>query len=192
MEVRLSYTVWLAIHPGLPRFTNLPHAPVRAKLAWMLDHPPANPTAAGGNLLAMPAQRCYTIRNIIWPVTGCPTSRGQHPSWLYSIPAAEVSSATIRPPLPPHRLQPGDSHWAPLHNNYVVGDLNESNILVKSSALVSLIDIDSFQVQERNGGQMITYACRWLSQNIPPELQGVSIFPASSVRLGKMPLAWVF
>jgi serine/threonine protein kinase len=58
-------------------------------------------------------------------------------------------------------------------SNYVVGDLNESNILVKSSALVSLIDIDSFQVQERNGGQMITYACPVAKpEYTPPELQG--------------------
>jgi len=66
-------------------------------------------------------------------------------------------------------------------SNYVVGDLNESNILVKSSALVSLIDSDSFQAQELNGDQMITYPCPVAKpEYTPPELQGKHL--SSTVR----------
>lgn len=48
---------------------------------------------------------------------------------------------------------------------YVIGDLNESNILVTNTALVTIIDTDSFQVQD------------WLCpvgkpDYTPPELQG--------------------
>jgi DNA-binding helix-hairpin-helix protein with protein kinase domain len=42
---------------------------------------------------------------------------------------------------------------APLHSRgYVIGDINESNILVSPSALVSLVDTDSFQVRAPGGG----------------------------------------
>ncbi len=69
-----------------------------------------------------------------------------------------------------------------LHTSgYVVGDLNESNVLVTSSALVTLIDTDSFQVQEPRGGQVVTYACPVAKpEYTPPELQGKSL--SSTVR----------
>src|SRR5262249_29253371 len=54
---------------------------------------------------------------------------------------------------------------------YVVGDVNQSNVLVSEKALVALIDCDSFQV--RDDGQV--YRCEvGVSQYTPPELQGIS------------------
>jgi DNA-binding helix-hairpin-helix protein with protein kinase domain len=54
---------------------------------------------------------------------------------------------------------------------YVLGDLNESNVLVTSQALVTLIDVDSFQVP---GGDRL-YRCRvGRPDYTPPELQGAS------------------
>src|SRR5674476_1330608 len=41
--------------------------------------------------------------------------------------------------------------------NYIIGDLNESNVLVTPSAMVTLIDVDSFQVQEPRNGRIIVY-----------------------------------
>ena len=53
---------------------------------------------------------------------------------------------------------------------YVIGDLNESNVLVNHRALVSLIDTDSFQVRDRNGK---LFGCRVGKEDfLPPELQG--------------------
>jgi DNA-binding helix-hairpin-helix protein with protein kinase domain len=53
---------------------------------------------------------------------------------------------------------------------YVIGDLNESNVLVSNQALVTLIDADSFQV--RAGEQV--FRCRvGKPEYTPPELQGV-------------------
>jgi DNA-binding helix-hairpin-helix protein with protein kinase domain len=51
---------------------------------------------------------------------------------------------------------------------HVIGDVNQSNVLVSSQALIALIDCDSFQV--RSGGQ--TYRCEvGVGPFTPPELQ---------------------
>ncbi|MBC7880789.1 MAG: protein kinase [Anaerolineae bacterium] len=55
---------------------------------------------------------------------------------------------------------------------YVVGDLNESNILVTQSAHVTLVDADSIQVID---GETL-YHCRvGKAEFMPPELQGQSL-----------------
>ncbi|HTU94020.1 MAG TPA: hypothetical protein VMF69_28325 [Gemmataceae bacterium] len=61
---------------------------------------------------------------------------------------------------------------AGLHEcGYVVGDLNESNVLVTAQALVTLIDVDSCQVP----GSDRLYRCRvGRPEYTPPELQGVA------------------
>ncbi|MBU6399689.1 MAG: hypothetical protein KGS61_05175 [Verrucomicrobia bacterium] len=54
---------------------------------------------------------------------------------------------------------------------FAIGDLNESNILVREDALVTLIDSDSWQVRDTERG--ITYRCPvGKGEFIPPELQG--------------------
>lgn len=54
---------------------------------------------------------------------------------------------------------------------YVIGDLNESNVLVTPQALVALIDVDSFQVP----GSDRLYRCRvGRPEYTPPELQGTA------------------
>ncbi len=53
--------------------------------------------------------------------------------------------------------------------NYVVGDLNESNVLVSRSALVTLVDCDSMQVPYPGG----VFRCSvGKPEYTPPELQG--------------------
>jgi DNA-binding helix-hairpin-helix protein with protein kinase domain len=58
-----------------------------------------------------------------------------------------------------------------LHDrDYVVGDLNETNVLVTNQALVTLIDTDSFQVHDRGRA----YRCPvGKAEYTPPELQRV-------------------
>ena len=60
---------------------------------------------------------------------------------------------------------------APLHaRGYVVGDINELNILVSTSALVTLVDTDLFQVRDAGGK---VYRCGvGKAEFTPPELQG--------------------
>ncbi|TVR11009.1 MAG: hypothetical protein EA395_08350 [Phormidium sp. GEM2.Bin31] len=57
------------------------------------------------------------------------------------------------------------------HRGYVIGDVNESNMLVNPSALVFLIDTDSFQIRDRRSG--VVYRCGvGKPEFTPPELQG--------------------
>ncbi|MFB8793025.1 MAG: SUMF1/EgtB/PvdO family nonheme iron enzyme [Microcoleus sp.] len=54
---------------------------------------------------------------------------------------------------------------------YVIGDVNESNILVYDTAMVTLVDTDSFQVRDSQRGKV--YRCRvGKPEYTPPELQG--------------------
>ncbi len=56
---------------------------------------------------------------------------------------------------------------------YCIGDVNESNILASNTALVTLVDTDSFQVPDPRTG--IVYRCPvGKSEFTPPELQGKS------------------
>ena len=56
---------------------------------------------------------------------------------------------------------------------YAIGDLNESNVLVQPTALVSMIDTDSFQVPNPNGE---TFRCRvGKPEFTAPELQSVRL-----------------
>jgi serine/threonine protein kinase len=56
-------------------------------------------------------------------------------------------------------------------SGYVIGDVNESNILVSETALVTLVDVDSFQVRDGN----TIYRCIvGKPEFTPPELQGKS------------------
>ena len=59
-----------------------------------------------------------------------------------------------------------------LHNRgYVIGDINESNILVSETALVTLVDTNSFQVTDPQTGDV--YRCPvGKAEYTPPELQG--------------------
>jgi serine/threonine protein kinase len=59
---------------------------------------------------------------------------------------------------------------AALHDKgYVIGDLNESNVLVTDRALVTLVDCDSIQARDRNK----TYRCTvGKGEYTPTELQG--------------------
>lgn len=60
---------------------------------------------------------------------------------------------------------------AVLHSRgHVVGDLNQKNILVKTNALVTLVDTDSFQISDGSGH---CYRCPvGVPDYTPPELQG--------------------
>jgi len=54
---------------------------------------------------------------------------------------------------------------------YVIGDLNESNVLVNRSALVTLVDVDSFQVATNSGN--IYRSMVGKAEFTPPELQAL-------------------
>jgi WD40 repeat protein len=56
---------------------------------------------------------------------------------------------------------------------YVIGDLNESNVLVSDQALVTLVDADSFQVRDPKTG-VVYRSLVGKPEYTPPELHGCS------------------
>lgn len=52
-------------------------------------------------------------------------------------------------------------------HDHVIGDLNESNVLVTQAALVTLVDTDSFQIRQGNAPQRVP---TWLGTLQPPQL----------------------
>jgi serine/threonine protein kinase len=145
------------------------------KLNWMVAHPPANPTnGLDHSSLAWPTELVYDSRR---KLTG------------YLMPYIQGTTSLLEVFNPRRRAEtlPGFNRrylhrtarnlaatLEVLHTSgYVVGDLNESNVLVTPSALVTLIDADSFQVQEQRNGRLINYPCPvGKLEYTPPELQG--------------------
>jgi DNA-binding helix-hairpin-helix protein with protein kinase domain len=144
------------------------------KLAVMLAHPPENPTVSLGHTsIAWPyeilrsADGSDRIVGFLMPrIRGMrpiidfynPRTRRQHCplfSYQYLLRTARNLAAA----------------FAALHNRgYCVGDVNESNILVSDTALVTLVDTDSFQVSDPDS--RLVYRCPvGKPEFTPPELQ---------------------
>jgi DNA-binding helix-hairpin-helix protein with protein kinase domain len=144
------------------------------KLEAMLTHPPENPMASLGHIsiawpceLLLSADGKQEVIGFLMPrIRGMrpaidfynPRTRRQHCplfSYQYLVRAARNLAAAFA---------------ALHHSGYCVGDVNESNILVGDTALVTLVDTDSFQVKEPN--DEIIYRCEvGKPEFTPPELQ---------------------
>jgi serine/threonine protein kinase len=148
------------------------------KLAWMRDHPPDDPTLPQGHA------------SLAWPRDLLFDKRGEVRGYLMPyIREGVVLLDVFNPKRRTQVLPEFDRRYlhraarnlaaalGALHaRGYVVGDINESNILVTPSALVTLIDTDSFQVRESNRGLTKTYFCPVAKlEYTPPELQGRSL-----------------
>jgi hypothetical protein len=146
-----------------------------AKLRAMLTAPPADPTAASGHV------------SIPWPSTavfdGADTLRGfLMPRLGEAKPLFEVFNPARRRAVAPgwderylyRAARNLASVLETIHRaGYVVGDLNESNVLVAPTALVSVVDTDSFQVRAIVDGAEVVYPCRvGKPEYVAPELQG--------------------
>lgn len=153
-------------------------APIESKLRWMRDHPPADPTAALGHV------------SIAWPADLLFDQRGNCVGFLMTHVRDTIPILTAFNPQLRSRANVGfDRRY--LHRvarnlaaavsavharSYVIGDLNEGNVLVARTALVTLIDTDSFQVREHRGTQEIVHHCRVAkAEYTAPELQGKSL-----------------
>ena len=143
------------------------------KLAWMKEHPPDDPGRATGHA------------SIAWPLDLVYNPPGQLAGFVMPhITNTAPMLAVFNPRTRAHTMPGFDwryqhrtarnlaSALKALHErNYVVGDLNESNVLVTPSALVTLIDTDSFQVHAH--GRMF-FCPVGKPEYTPPELQGKS------------------
>jgi DNA-binding helix-hairpin-helix protein with protein kinase domain len=148
-----------------------------SKLRAMLAHPPENPTANLGHIsIAWPNEvlraadgsdriigflmpRIRQMRPIIDFYN--PRTRRQHCplfNYQYLLRTARNLAAA----------------FAALHaSGYCVGDVNESNILVSDTALVTIVDTDSFQVRDPENN--IVYRCEvGKAEFTPPELQNIT------------------
>jgi hypothetical protein len=143
------------------------------KLAAMLAAPPVLPAGNGHVAIAWPMARLlepgverrvigYLMPRLgqaplLWEVSNPGARQQVYPQFHYgSLLRAARNLAGVVGTL--HR------------SGYVIGDLNESNVVVTPQALVTLIDVDLFQV--RAGGRL--YRCPvGRPEYAPPELQGV-------------------
>ncbi|MEC4817471.1 MAG: tetratricopeptide repeat protein [Scytonema sp. PMC 1069.18] len=144
------------------------------KLEVMLAYPPENPTASLGHIsIAWPVEVLRSVDGnssvigFLMPrIRGMrpiidfynPRTRRQHCplySYQYLLRTARNLAAA----------------FGALHaSGYCVGDVNESNILVGDTALVTIVDTDSFQVRDPENG--IVYRCPvGKPEFTPPELQ---------------------
>jgi DNA-binding helix-hairpin-helix protein with protein kinase domain len=160
------------------RVAKIYHQPSPArlrKLEVMLRHPPTDPMTARRHVsIAWPREllvsddRAGTFRGFLMPridradtvanVHHPQTRRRKHPSFDYRYlhrTAANIAVAVDA-----------------LHRRgYVIGDINDQNILVNSQALVTLIDTDSMQVRDPERGEV--YRCGvGRPEFTPPEVAG--------------------
>lgn len=143
------------------------------KLIAMVSNPPLQPSSH---------------RAIAWPTELLHQQDGQGPVVGFLMPKIQHSLPIFHCYNPILRRQQQPSFdWQALHRTalnlaiamqaihvkgHVIGDVNESNILVNEQALVTLVDTDSFQVADRNGD---IYRCTvGKPEFTPPELQGVN------------------
>jgi hypothetical protein len=152
-----------------------PRANYPAKLAWMVEHPPDNPTATLEHAsMAWPESLLYDSKHRL---------KGYYMAYIdKAVPLLDVFSPRRRALVLPqfdrrylHRTARNlAAALSALHRSgYVAGDVNESNVLVTPAALVTLIDTDSFQVREKRGENEILYPCPvGKPEYTPPELQG--------------------
>ena len=144
-----------------------------AKLRAMLANPPRDPTVSQGHI------------SIAWPRELILDSAGSPVGFLMPRIDFTRTNPLLRLYNPRDRLDkiPGFTWLYLLHaarnlasvveslhaRGHVVGDLNESNVLVSSSALVTLVDCDSIQIPA-SGGQF--FRCTvGKPEYTPPELQ---------------------
>ncbi len=145
------------------------------KLTWMTANPPADPGKVRGHAA------------IAWPETLLYENGRRFVGYLMpEIKDAKTLLHVTNPRLRSQVLPDFDQHYLhrtarnlaaalnALHRyDYVIGDLNETNVLVASTALVTVIDTDSFQVKEKHAGQITFYPCPvGRPEYTPPELQG--------------------
>lgn len=146
-----------------------------AKLSAMLANPPSNPTAAQNHTsIAWPTEVLRSAATsglavgFLMPFVG-----GMSPVIDYFNPKTRRSKCPLFNYFYLHRTARNlvIAIRALHERNYVIGDLNESNVLVAETALVSIVDTDSFQVWDSSKGKL--YRCRvGKPEFTPPEIQG--------------------
>ena len=177
-------TVWKTNHNGyLGKIYKKPTSEQVEKLKLMLANPPTNPTASQNHIA------------ISWPIDLIIDSQKNCVGFL--MPEITNAKEMINVYNPQLRCQEAPRfNWYCLHiialnfvsilkeihaKNYIIGDISTKNILVNEQSFVSLIDTDSFQVQDSKTGKV--YRCSVSSEGfIPPELVGKNLAQLTQTR----------
>jgi hypothetical protein len=154
------------------RIYHLPTAEHAGKLAALLAAPPVGHAGTGHVALAWPVERLLEP-GAEGRVVGYLMPRLEPAPFLWEVcnPAVRLQ---VYPQFHYGRLLRAARNLAgvvcTLHQSgYVLGNLNEANVVVTPQALVTLLDVDSFQVSAGGG----VYRCRVSRpEYTPPELQG--------------------
>ncbi|MBN3963339.1 tetratricopeptide repeat protein [Nostoc sp. NMS8] len=153
------------------------------KLQVMVANPPEDPTRSQNHI------------SIAWPQDLLKDSKGNCIGFL--MPAIEKSEELIYVYSPQHRRNKAPTfNWYYLHataynfvlivqslhaKGYVIGDIKPQNLLVNDRGLVSIIDTDSFQVNDPKSKKV--YRCPVGSEGfIPPELIGKDLSAIAQTR----------
>jgi len=145
------------------------------KLRVMIDHPPEDPTAAQGHV------------SIAWPQDLLVDAQGRTVGYVMPLVKSMRRLIDFYHPATRRRECPLFSYYyltitaqnlatavLALHRRgYVLGDVNESNILAAETAMVTLVDTDSFQVREAGSGK-VHYCIVGTPLFTPREMQGVN------------------
>lgn len=145
-----------------------------AKLSLMVANQPTDPTGSSHVSLAWPKATLY--------------ENGAFVGFL--MPRIAASKDILLAYTPSRRVENfRNFHWGYLHRaalnlcltltalhqaGYVIGDINEKNVLVDDRAMITLVDTDSFQVTDP-ATRKVYRSTVAMSGYVPPELQGVSL-----------------
>lgn len=133
-----------------------------AKAGAMIRNPPTDPTASmRHSSIAWPIDLVSTLGSsprvlgFVMPYVG-----GMSPAFMFFNPKTRREKCPLFNSFYLHRTARNlaCAVRAVHDKGYVVGDLNESNVLVAETALVTLVDTDSFQVWDGESGEM--YRCK--------------------------------
>ena len=146
------------------------------KLTVMFSHPPDVPMGNGHSAIAWPVDLLCSTKNK-QQIVGflMPRVSRAQPLHIFYNPRNRREQKPLFNYLYLHRTARNlVAAVNALHNSgYAIGDVNESNILVTDTALVTLVDTDSFQVRDPYTQEI--YRCPvGKPEFTPPELQGQS------------------
>lgn len=143
------------------------------KLEAMLANPPSDPMAARGHVsIAWPVDVLEDVGNSRAIGFLMPRITGLHQIIEFYNPKRRLQDHPLFTYKHLHRTARNLAAARAAHlGGYVIGDVNQKNILVAYTALVTLVDTDSFQVRDPHNGAI--HRCPvGMGEFTPPELQG--------------------
>jgi WD40 repeat protein len=151
-----------------------PHGDYARKLAFMVANPPVDPLAKEGRVSIAWATELVTDLGLVvgFLMPKLDTSKAKPIFQYYNPSERRKESPTFSYVSLLRTARNLARAVRSVHSRgYVIGDVNESNVLVAEDAIVTLVDTDSFQV---NDGTRVYRCTVGKPEYTPPELQGMS------------------